>query len=219
MRFTNPLNPATVDRLVEALELPDGIRVIDVGCGTAELLTTIVEDHEGEGFGIEANPHLLAAARPAETGVVALHLGAAPDTPVATGAFDLGICIGADHVLGGWVPALEWLCDAVRPGGWILAATGFWRTPPPEAYLSAMGTDESELTDLETTVAAAEQLGLRLAGTVEASVEDWDRYQAAWHRNGSAHDVSREWVEAGQAAYLAGGRDCRGFALFAFQRT
>lgn len=218
MRYANPLNPAAVDRLVEALELPDGIRVVDVGCGKAELLTTIVEDHEGEGLGVDANPLFLAEAREPEAGVVALHEGDARHTAVATGAFDLGICVGADHALGGWIPALEWLRDAVRPGGWILAATGYWRSPPPAEYLDAMGIDESEFTDLDTTIDAAEQLGLRLAGKIEATVEDWDRYQAAWHRNGSAHDEATAWVEAGKAAYLAGGRECLGFALFALQR-
>jgi cyclopropane fatty-acyl-phospholipid synthase-like methyltransferase len=52
--FANPLSEADVDAAIAELGLGDGARVLETGCGTAELLRRVVERHPGAtGLGVD----------------------------------------------------------------------------------------------------------------------------------------------------------------------
>ena len=53
--------------------------------------------------------------------------------------FDLVICIASSHALGGFPDAFVALHDLVEPGGQVLLGEGYWRRPPTEEYLDALG--------------------------------------------------------------------------------
>ena len=135
--------------------------------------------------------------------------------------------IGSSHALGGdYAHALRELAALARPGGQVLVGEGYWRRPPGDAYLAALGASADELTDYAGLVRAGEQAGLVPWYATVATEEEWDRYEWTLIANGeryaAAHPDAREvaaWARAARERYLApGGRDTLGFGLFLFAR-
>src|ERR1700733_14707789 len=59
-------NPFTSDKLAtlgEALSPPPGTRMLDLACGTGEMLCTWARDHQVTGTGIDISTVFIAAAR------------------------------------------------------------------------------------------------------------------------------------------------------------
>lgn len=61
--FCNPLSPEKVDRILGLLDLAPGSRVLDVGCGKAEMLIRLIGRFHAKGLGIDRNPAFLGEAR------------------------------------------------------------------------------------------------------------------------------------------------------------
>lgn len=51
--FCSPLSSAKADQLVALLDLPKPARVLDVGCGKAELLLRIIARYGAVGVGVD----------------------------------------------------------------------------------------------------------------------------------------------------------------------
>jgi ubiquinone/menaquinone biosynthesis C-methylase UbiE len=59
-------NPFTSDKLAtlgQALNLPPGTRLLDLACGTGEMLCTWARDHQVSGTGVDISTVFIAAAR------------------------------------------------------------------------------------------------------------------------------------------------------------
>lgn len=81
-------NPFTSDKLAilgEALHLPPGTRMLDLACGTGEMLCTWARDHQVTGTGVDISTVFIARARTraAELGVEAGHGGTPAAQPAA----------------------------------------------------------------------------------------------------------------------------------------
>src|SRR3954468_19157375 len=62
--FANPMSEAAVDRMLDALRLPDGAFVLDTGCGSGEMLLRALERHPTwRGLGVALDEDAIAAAR------------------------------------------------------------------------------------------------------------------------------------------------------------
>src|SRR3954452_4619674 len=62
LAFHDPLDPATIDEIVDLAGLTATDRVLDVGCGPGELLIRIAERHGCAGIGIDTAPNQIMAA-------------------------------------------------------------------------------------------------------------------------------------------------------------
>jgi len=132
--------------LYERLDLPEGGRVLDVGCGTGALLGELLRRGSLQVCGIDLNHDFLRRARQAGAGRPAGRLSLAQadahTLPFSASTFDLALC----HFLLLWVadPArvLAAMRRAVRPGGAVLALAepdygGRLDYPPELAILGA----------------------------------------------------------------------------------
>ena len=63
--LNSPIGPARVDRLIRELNFDASQWVLDVGCGTGELLIRIVETHGVKGLGIDRDEEKIAEAQAA----------------------------------------------------------------------------------------------------------------------------------------------------------
>jgi SAM-dependent methyltransferase len=224
--FANPLGERAIDAAIDALPLPDGARVIDVGCGAGELLARIKARHRARTEGIEPAPEWAAAARAG--GVDVVHEAQFSDVTLELGGYDLVCCLASSHALGPWDEALGGLAAlARRDGGLGLVGEGFWRREPSASYLEALGgatADELPL-GLESLQAGAREAGWEVVEAAVASDRAWAAYEETLIVNGEAaledeEDPGlREWVEAARARWEhPDGRDTLGFALLTLRR-
>jgi SAM-dependent methyltransferase len=234
LAFQNPLNAGRVDELIARLPLRPGDRVVDLGCGKAELLIRLTERHGVRGIGVDHSAYFLAEARGeasrrlADGGLDLLEEDAR-EVHLEPASFALAATVGASGIFGGYRETLCALARLVRPDGLVLFGEGYWRQEPSAPYLAALEAELDELTTFTGTVDAAEAEGLGLVEALESSEEDWERYERAWAENGErwavAHpehperDQLLSWIRAGVDRFeRLGGRETLGFALFVFRK-
>jgi len=225
----NPMGEAATDAAIAALELGEGARVLETGCGSAELLLRVLEAHPGAtGVGVDPDADGLEVAHEQAAARVPGHepeliAATAQDAGLPDGAFDLVVNVAASHAHGGFPHALAQLRALARPGGWILLGEGYWAATPSPEFLRALGgasADELPL-GLDALPDAVRAAGLEIEATATASVADLAAYE-----EGLAEAAERlEGDEA--AAYarrirerraLPGGGTTFGFALLTIRR-
>jgi len=114
--------PPAYDALVAQAELHDEARVLEIGCGTANLTIRAKRAHPGvELTGVDPDPRALARARRKAQGLsnVRFEKGYAQELPYADGSFDRVLSSMMLHHLDAGVKAAA-LAEAfrvLRPGG------------------------------------------------------------------------------------------------------
>lgn len=195
-RIHNPFREEQLATLGRVVRLRPGQRVLDLACGSGELLCTWARDHGITGHGVDLSPAFLSAAeaRAAELGVgdrvTFEHADAAgyvSEQPV-----DLAACLGATWIGGGVSGTVDLLSRSLRPGGTLLVGEPYWREQPITQE-EAEGCDASspdDFRDLAGLVASFGDLGWDLVEMVLADEAGWDRYAAAQWWN------TRQWLDA-----------------------
>lgn len=227
-----PLDRDTLHEVLDRIPLAAGSSVLDVGCGRGAILVDLLARHGLRGTGVDRDPEVLATARTAAeargcadrlTLIEAPALEVAFDTP-----FDLTLCIGSSHALGGHRTALEHLARWTRPGGHALWGEGFWRKDPEPAYLDAIGGSMDELSTHHDNVTAARARGWSVVWSAVTSDAGWDRYEGLYRLAMARHlaehpddpevEEFRNHSERWYDTYLRWGRDTMGFALYLLER-
>jgi SAM-dependent methyltransferase len=226
----NPLAEADVDAAIAALALAPGARVVETGCGAAEILLRVLEAHPAAtGVGVDPDAGALDRARDAAARRVPgrepeLIEAPADAAGLPAGGFDLVVNVAASHAHGGFPDALGALAALARPdGGLILLGEAYWTRPPSSAFLEALGgatADELPL-GLDALVAATRAAGLEPLAVAQATQADWAAYE-----DGLATEAER-YDDAGARTYarrirerraLPGGATTFGFALLTLRR-
>ena len=219
LRLWNPLGEEALDEVIGLLDLTPGARILDVGAGRGEVLRRVTARWDVSASGYDADLALVEGT--------SLEVRDSPPP----GPFDLVICIASSHALGGFPDALGALHELSEPGGQVLLGEGYWRRPPSEAYLEALGAaTQDELPDLTGLMRAAEEAGLTPLHSSVASEADWDRYEwrlilnaerwAAAHPDDPGAELLRERARrARERMTMPGGRDTLGFALVLLRRV
>ncbi len=233
MLLWNPLPRDETLRIADAVEIGPASRVLDVGCGRAELLIRILERTGASGVGVDDWPHAIASARASAAGRVPpdrLDLREERFEPARfeASSFDAALCTGATHALGGLRPALGELHRMLVPGGTAIVGEGHWMREPDSGYLAFLGTTRDELTDHTGNLRAARDAGFDVVRSVVSETSDFDAYE-----NRYAAHVERFFadnpddpdataflarIRAWRAAYLRWGRETLGFALYVLRR-
>jgi hypothetical protein len=99
-----------------------------------------------------------------------------------------------------------------------LYGEGFWRRPPSQPFLAALGgAAEDELADLDGLRAAVGTAGFEIVHESLASERDWARYEETTAANAERHGAPASLAYARrirERRALPGGTDTLGFALF-----
>jgi SAM-dependent methyltransferase len=209
----NPLSDADLDEAIGLLDLPPGARVLDVACGTAEVLRRVAARWQVEGVGYDADAELIERGRAAAP---ELDLRVAEEPP--PGPFDLVVCVASSHALGGFPDALGRLGEL---GDRVLLGEGYWRREPSPEYLDALGgATRDELPDYGGLFAAAEAAGLTPVWSCVAGERDWDRYEWTQVLNAERHggELRERAAAARRRLTMPGGRGTLGFALLLLER-
>jgi len=141
--------------------------------------------------------------------------------------FDLGICIGSTHAIGGLSATIKALKRCVKKGGFVLIAEGYWKKTPSSDYLNALGAEESDLMSHYDNIQTGENLGMIPLWSYTASDDEWDDYEWLYamsienycFENPDDPDCRemlnkiRDWKQT----YNKWGRDTLGFGLYLFR--
>jgi SAM-dependent methyltransferase len=213
MAFANPMSEAAVDAAIEALPLQSESLVLDTGCGDGEILLRVLQRHPGaRGLGVDLDRDAIADARDRATALPARF--EVRDAASVRGSFDAVINVASSHALGGFPAVLE----ALRAlGRTALYGEGFWRRPPSEEFLAALGgATADELSDLDGLRAAVRGVGFDITREWLASEDDWARYEETLAANAERHNTPDTGTYARRIRHrraLPGGTDTLGFAL------
>ncbi|MEU1878953.1 class I SAM-dependent methyltransferase [Streptosporangium sp. NPDC020072] len=228
-----PVSGAQVTRLLRRARLPEGARILDLGCGEAAWTLralALYEDATADGVDISADALKAAEGHAEVQGVwerVRLHERPAADFPVAE-RYDLVICVGATHAFGGLGPAVERVRRYLRPNGLALVGEGFWECAPTPEALARLGAEPSEYFDLPGTVAAAESAGFDTVYAYTSDLSEWDDYEWSWtgtllrwanENPGPDAEAVRAAALEHRAMWLHGYRGVLGFVTLLLQRT
>ncbi|MET7332914.1 class I SAM-dependent methyltransferase [Nonomuraea sp. NPDC005650] len=224
-----PITPGNLDRLLRRAALPEGARILDLGCGGGEWSLRALElVPSATADGVDVSRQALSAAERAAaarglSGRLTLH-----ETPAAEFSseqpYDLVLCVGSTHAFQGLKGTLDAAARFVRPGGLALVGEGFWEQTPAPEVVAAIG----EYPDLAGTVAAAESEGW-LAGYGHVStLAEWDEYEWSWTGTLSRWAAANPGPDGDQALavarehrelWLNGYRSALGFVTLLLQRA
>jgi SAM-dependent methyltransferase len=227
-----PLDRGALHDVLKLLPLDTESSVLDVGCGRAALLIDLLIDRGVRGTGVDCDGDVLRIARAtAEARGCADRLTLVETMAlelVNDALFDLTLCVGASHALGGPVAALERLARWTRPGGYALWGEGFWRRDPDPAYLAAIGSSKHDLAAHHENAATAHERGWSVLWSAVTSDSCWDEYEGLYrmgmarylaeHPEDPEASAFRERSERWYDSYLRWGRETMGFALYLLER-
>jgi ubiquinone/menaquinone biosynthesis C-methylase UbiE len=109
---------ATTRETLRRLPMTVGARVLDVGCGTGELLRRLRAKYPDALLaGLDPVPEMLAVARDKLSGNENLRTGYADALPWSAGAFDVVVSCNMFHYISHPVEALREMGRVLRPGG------------------------------------------------------------------------------------------------------
>lgn len=202
-RIHNPFTPDKFVTLGVALGLKPGMRVLDLGSGSGEMLCTWARDHGIVGTGIDMSRLFAEQAekRAEELGVAHqvqfIHNDATGY--VSQDKADVAACVGATWIGGGVAGSIELLVQSLREGGIILIGEPYWRQLPPTEDIArgCLANSISDFLCLPELIASFGNLGYDVVEMVLANQDGWDRYEAAkWL-------TMRRWLEVNPDDELA----------------
>jgi SAM-dependent methyltransferase len=226
--FSNPISESKIMKMLEIVSPKATEKVIDIGAGKCELLIRLVENYHVSATAIEIyDGSIEEAKRNASIKFVVGNATVAVERCESDG-YDIGICIGSTHALGGLEPTLQTLKRLVKKNGYILIGEGYWKQTPSPEYLEALGgADESECRSHEDTVKAGEELGLIPLWSYVANDDDWDDYEWLYSMSVENYclenpddpdcDAMLQRIRTWRRTYLKWGRDTLGFGLYLYR--
>jgi SAM-dependent methyltransferase len=228
--FAAPVHPDAFRDLVDTLHLPERARVLDLGCGKAELSALIAEKWGAQVFGIDCSSYALdqarARARTLTRGsltVIEGDIGGA----LPAGPWDLVVNIGAMPP-GQQVAAVRAWATALAPGGEIVIGDGFWKRAPEPGYLDVLGATAADMLDLPGALGLAASAGLVSTRSRVSPDADFEAYEVAYRTNIERHvaahpdDVDADAMLARAASwwgvYERWGRATLGFVVLGMSK-
>lgn len=224
--FNAPLSDERAGRLIAGLAPLRDCRIVDLGCGWAELLLrAVAAEPTAVAVGVDEDADAISrgSANAEARGLgerVTLHC--ADVTTWQPAGADVLIVIGASHAWGGTAQALGAARAHLRPGGRLLFGDGFWEREPTPAALAGLGAEPGELPALPELVDLAVAAGYRPLAICTAGIDEWDSFESRWcagrerwllaHPDAPNAGEVRAVVDEHRAGWLGGYRGQLGFA-------
>jgi ubiquinone/menaquinone biosynthesis C-methylase UbiE len=231
--FYSPVNPTKIDNVIELLSLTSSDKVIDIGAGKGEILLRIIEKYSSNGFAIEQCSEFAEQLKvnAKNRGILNKIEVNKQDANLAIKTlkqeFNVGICIGSSHALGGYHKTIESITKIVVKGGYIVLGELYWKKKPHEEYLDFFGGEEKDILSHSENIFKAQEFGLIPLWSSVSNEDDWDSYE--WLYSKSIEDFCYnnpedpdcpqmlERIRSWREMYLKFGRETLGFGIYLFR--
>ncbi len=235
-RYLSPLSESKALTLLQNLtnELCETDVVLDAGCGRAALLRDVLKLSRANGVGVDINPnfiddaHRTLASDPSNDGRFSLLNCPLLDHRRPAHGYAAIICVGSTHAFGSFDECLRVSFEWLKPGGRLLIADGYWKQPPPAAYLDVLGGSEDEFSSHADNACRARDRGYALLRTATSSDDEWDQYEGeycnammhyvATHPDDADAEQFAARMQRWHSAYLEWGRATLGFGYYLLRR-
>jgi ubiquinone/menaquinone biosynthesis C-methylase UbiE len=229
MVYWNPVSADLLQSWLPQFELIRSSRVLDVGCGRAELLLHVLERYSCHAIGVERSPIAIELAHQQKTlrfPQARLDLQCknflAQEYPAQS--FDLAVCIGSSQAMGDYRQALRTFARLVKPGRLVLIGEGYWKKDPPRSYLEFLQCEKDDLLSHAGNQSLAQELGYEVLQSHFATAAEWIEYEdnyaanlrSYFEENPSDPEIAmmQERLRGWRAAYLKWGQATLGFGLY-----
>ena len=201
-RIHNPFTSEKLATLGHALRLSPGTTMLDLACGSGEMLCTWARDHGLTGTGVDISSAFIATARAraAELDVADRVTFVHRDATGYIAGQPVGIaaCVGATWIGDGVPGTVELLRQSLAPGGIMLIGEPYWRRDPADqATEGGYGLGQEGWLPLPELIESFGLLGCDVVEMVLADQDSWDRYAAAQWLS------IRRWLDANPHDELA----------------
>ncbi|MFJ9697569.1 SAM-dependent methyltransferase [Kitasatospora sp. NPDC101183] len=229
-----PLADESVARLLERATAGAGQgRLLDLGCGEgAWLVRALAANPLWRAVGVDVDVEALVLARERATALGVVHrIGLHHQDAREFGShepFDVVLCVGSTHALGGLAPTLAAARELLAPGGRLVLGEGFWEHEPPRAALEALGAAREEYASLAATTDRLAAEGWTPVDGHVSTQQEWDAYEFAWtgslaewaldHPDDPEAAAAREAADSHRRAWLHGYRGVLGFVTYVLRR-
>ena len=229
IEIQNPVTDRKLRLLDDYCDIREGLDVLDIGCGKAWVMRRWAERFDLRGTGLEINPAFLAFARQraAERGLgerLTFIDGPAAEFRPEPASCDIVMCLGASFALGGFVPAVDWMVQAAKPGGTLVIGDVTLKhrpaVPRPDLHLPHDALD---------TIGVIERHGAVVSALISASDADFERYVShhrhaviKWARENPQHpdhDAALAQSRGDWMHYLRDIRPFLGWTIFVARRS
>lgn len=178
-----PISGATLEEVVQrvgSLGIGPGSRVLDLGCGPAELLRRIVEQTGALGVGVDTSPFAIEeararAAKSSAAGRIELRLAGVEEIDRRP-SHDLVLCIGPGWKTGGWSSLTAWTASLVAPGGHLLLADGAWRRQPTRSELRSLDMEIDAYPPTDRVEGIVQEAEVDVLWSHRVTAQDWEAY-------------------------------------------
>lgn len=234
-KICNPMNDEKLNKLVELLKLNRNANILEIACGKAEFLIRLAETYNIQGIGIDFSPYCIIEAkeklkkRCPESKIKFIEMNGSEYKHTEFYYFDVGACIGAEWIYGGFKNTLKYLIQNVKEEGLIVVGCPFWIKEPPEEYLQAVDLKIDSYGSHYENMLIGKKLGLQLIYSVVSSKDDWDNYEGLnWYSSikyvmANPEDKDNQElikrIEKSRDSYLRWGRETLGWAIYLFQKV
>ncbi|WP_127506553.1 SAM-dependent methyltransferase [Actinoplanes solisilvae] len=180
-----PVAGVNVNKLLRRAARGPAARILDLGCGQAAwAMQALAHSPDGQADGVDLSPYALERAEAAATlrdlaDRLTLHERDAR-TYVPDGDYDLVLCVGSTHVLGGFIETLELAGRHVNAHGILIVGERFWESPPTPAALAALDAKPTDYDDLPSLIDTAAAAGWHPIYAHVSDAAEWDDYEWSW---------------------------------------
>lgn len=231
--YNNPIAPNRMDLLLNLLNFSKEDKILDIGCGTGELLLRAFEKFNCHGVGVDLEEPLIEKAKTKLAGFqkqLTLHASPAKALEFSPDSFTASFCLGATQAYGGpgkgYGETLEHLRKLTKPGGYLVIGEGYWKKAPADEYLKATGIGKEDYLTHFENVQYAENLGLKPVYVTTTTSAEWDHFESCfWFKAEERFQESpsdpkllaqvehwRNW----RNSYLKWGHETLGFGIYVF---